>query len=690
MKELCVLCFAFILFSIPCFTQKNINLKTYNVDSILLILPEQVGEERVNSLNSLAISLCYEEFDLAEQYSGEAMRLANEYNYKEGIGAAYRNFGYINFFKSNYPEALNNFFESFHIYEELDRKHTSADIYYEIACTHYYANNDDKTVEYALISLNKFSERLESGETIGSARDTIKVLGQLYLTYTRMDDDYNKSFELLLRLREIMLLNNVGMTEMMVFDIEIGANYLLSGEIDSAKVYLDKALAYPEVNQDIKALKYMALVWKGYTHRSFEEYDSALYYHEIAYKWYNKTGVLFWALDLACALGIEHQAKNDLNKAEKYFKNAESIFNEMIQKKSWYRYDSLKNIVFWGLELYSPIPPGHKKRMTWGRGQWLYYMLYQINEEKNNTGEALKYYIAYSNAADTLNRLTRNHETVELQTKYESERKDQQIENLSKENEFKDIQISQSRIILFGLLGLVILIVVLAIVLIRQNKLREQQKNLLLQQRLFRSQMNPHFIFNSLARIQNFIVKQDSKKASIYFSRFSELLRNILDNSSREFIPFEKELGTIENYLDLQKIRYHDKFDYKIDVDEAIDTESIQIPPMLAQPFIENAIEHGIKHKDSKGHIQIRFSIQNNMIVFEVEDDGVGREKAQEILFTHNKDHQSMATSITRERIQMLNKKLKKKIALSIQDLKDENNKPNGTKVTFKIPAVFS
>ena len=116
-------------------------------------------------------------------------------------------------------------------------------------------------------------------------------------------------------------------------------------------------------------------------------------------------------------------------------------------------------------------------------------------------------------------------------------------------------------------------------------------------------------------------------------------------------------------------------------MDEAIHPENIVIPPMLAQPFIENSIEHGIKHRPSKGNIFIRFTLKNSTIVFEVEDNGIGREKAKEILFRQNREHKSLATAITMERIRVLNKKLKQKIKLHIQDLKDTADKPSGTKV---------
>lgn len=198
--------------------------------------------------------------------------------------------------------------------------------------------------------------------------------------------------------------------------------------------------------------------------------------------------------------------------------------------------------------------------------------------------------------------------------------------------------------------------------------------------------MNPHFIFNSLTSVQNFILQHDDIKASVYLSRFSDLVRNILNNSQVEMITLEEELNTVENYLELQRIRFPEKFDYSIEVDEILDPESIFLPPMLSQPFIENAIEHGIKSKGSKGHINVMFKKQNGSLVFEIEDDGIGRQMAQEILLKHDKDHKSLATYITRERIRILNKKLTQKISLNIIDLKNDLAEAMGTRVVFKIP----
>jgi len=493
----------------------------------------------------------------------------------------------------------------------------------------------------------------------------------------------------LLTLNDLMKRNNFSSIELMLNTFFVGAQLEIS-EPDSAKAHFHRALAYPDENLNMKTLKYRNIPRLGWLAYDAGDIDSALYYLQTAFEFYEKNGFLYWAMVNSRELGYIYYESKDVYNAEKYLQQSEKIFNEMLTKNSWYRHDSLEHITNYGLELYFPIPPLRLKEMMWNAGKSLYEILYFINDEKKITEKAHKYHIAYSNAKDTLNKLQKNRETIELQTRYESERKDQQIDTLSLENELKESRLQQKNYFLFGSIGLFILFLMFGFILYRQNKLKTSQQMLVLQQKLLRSQMNPHFIFNSLTSIQNYMLDEESFKVSKYLSRFSKLVRNILDSSIEENVPIEQEISTIENYIELQKIRFKSKFDYTLEVDEAIDQQNTTIPPMLAQPFIENSIEHGIKHKKTKGNIHIHFSLLKNMIVLEVEDDGVGREKAKEILNRQNLDHKSMATDITRERIRVMNKKLKRKIIFNILDLKDENGDPTGTKVVFEIPVLIN
>jgi tetratricopeptide (TPR) repeat protein len=678
-----------ILLSIPGFSQKYSNLKTYNVDSLLLILPDQIGEDRVNSLNYLAVSLSFIDFDQSIQYADEAMNLAKEVDYEEGIAAAFRNYGQIYVYQGNWPQALNNYLEALVIYEKLEKTRTAGWVCYEIGKTHYFANNYEKASEYAYIALDIFRERTDDGITVGNAKDTITIYSGLGETYALMGM-FDKSLELDLKALDLMKRNNFKNVELMMATFHSGALFYRIGELDSAKVYFFKALTYPDESLNMKTLKYRNIIFLGLLHYDAGEIDSALYYLQTAYEFYKKKGFLYWALKTSRDLGYIYYKNNELNSAEKHLQQSEKIFNEMLTKNSWYRHDSLRHIANYGLELYFPLPPVRLKEMMWSDGRAMYKLLYQLNDAKNNTAEAYKYHIAYSDAKDTLTKLQRNREIVELQARYETTQKEKQIDFLAKENSFKTYKLKQSRLFLFGLIGLVILIVILAFILLRQYKLRDQQKNLLLQQKLFRSQMNPHFLFNSLSSIHNYIIHEDAAKAGQYLSKFSKLVRNILDSSFEEYIQLEDEILTIKNYLELQKVRYEAKFKYSIEVDEAIDTENLMIPPMLAQPIIENAIEHGIKHKKTSGEIHVRFKLKDGFIIFEVEDDGIGRKKALEIMQNQDKDHKSLSTTITYERIRVLNKRLKKKISMQVEDLVDDHEEPTGTRVTFEIPVIFN
>lgn len=231
-----------------------------------------------------------------------------------------------------------------------------------------------------------------------------------------------------------------------------------------------------------------------------------------------------------------------------------------------------------------------------------------------------------------------------------------------------------------------ILLIIIAVVRQRIFDLDSKNKNLELQQRLFRLQMNPHFMFNSLLAIQNFVFKKDVKEAGLYIADFARLFRLILDNSRSEFVLFEKEIETLRLYLKLQSLRYEDKFSYKIVVDENIDLDTMMIPPMLAQPIIENAIEHGIFKKENRGNIEINYKLFPDKIYFEVIDDGVGLSATK-----HNEsfsDHKSSALEITRERLKVLAKNHKFVVKFSIKEITD-NKVVKGTKVGFYLPFKY-
>jgi two-component sensor histidine kinase len=203
------------------------------------------------------------------------------------------------------------------------------------------------------------------------------------------------------------------------------------------------------------------------------------------------------------------------------------------------------------------------------------------------------------------------------------------------------------------------------------------------------AQMNPHFLFNSLNSIDSYIIRNESGKASEYLNNFARLMRLILQNSRSNYISLKDELEALDLYLQMEELRFKDKFQYEIKIDKDLDLASIVIPPMLIQPYVENAVWHGLMHKkDGKtGKVEINISQQDNNLVCVIQDNGIGRERAQELKAQKTGGRKrSMGMQITKDRIEMINKLYNTTNSVQIIDLKDEEGKANGTKVELIVP----
>lgn len=211
-----------------------------------------------------------------------------------------------------------------------------------------------------------------------------------------------------------------------------------------------------------------------------------------------------------------------------------------------------------------------------------------------------------------------------------------------------------------------------------------------LKQRILRSQMNPHFIFNTLTSIQSYVIRHEADKASKYLNSFARLIRLILESSRHDYISLKNEIDILNYYLEIQKMRFSNNFAFIFELDKKLDIEKISIPPMLAQPFIENAIEHGIQHLNVSGELMIKFSKESKRLIIEVKDNGIGREAAEVLTRENLFATKSLSTKIIDDRIKALNKYSKDLISYSIIDLKDENNKAIGTQVLISIPLIYN
>ncbi|HRN97744.1 MAG TPA: histidine kinase [Flavobacterium sp.] len=238
---------------------------------------------------------------------------------------------------------------------------------------------------------------------------------------------------------------------------------------------------------------------------------------------------------------------------------------------------------------------------------------------------------------------------------------------------------------LIGLSGMLLLILLGVYFYYRNNKQKQAIAGLektQIKQRLLISQMNPHFIFNSVHNIRNLIERHKNEEAVKYLDQFSVLTRQILENSNENYISLEEEVAMIKNYLSIQQLLYNYKFDFSLTVDDTIEPDSTFLPPMLTQPFVENAIKHGLGTKDANGKVNVRFFLDAGKLFFEVTDNGKGFDSAK----THE-NHKSLAMTITRERLVGYTKN--QDFTVNTGNLKDQDERVVGARVSFEIPYIY-
>lgn len=323
----------------------------------------------------------------------------------------------------------------------------------------------------------------------------------------------------------------------------------------------------------------------------------------------------------------------------------------------------------------------------------------KLSEVYGRQGEftkALETYQTYVAVVDTLYK--RKEEEIASAQRFTSQILAQQgrITGLEQERELSmskyDLAVTQQQLVeetnkrqqwlIYSLLFGLILMALAAFFFYRANR-QQQFANNLLALRSLRSQMNPHFIFNALNSVNNYIAKNDERSANKYLSDFSALMRSVLENSEEDFIPLQKEIDLLKLYLELEHSRFPDKFDYEIDIDPQIDIESFQIPPMLLQPYIENAIWHGLRYKEEKGYLKVQMmNLDSAKIEIRIEDNGVGRKRSVALKTEHQKKKTSKGMSTTKKRVSILNKMYDNKVDISIDDLKSDET---GTVVVLRL-----
>jgi two-component system sensor histidine kinase YesM len=305
--------------------------------------------------------------------------------------------------------------------------------------------------------------------------------------------------------------------------------------------------------------------------------------------------------------------------------------------------------------------------------------LTQYYNGKGNSKESLALYDQFLQNFDQL--VQSDTTLIDAKTFQVSEDK---IRQLEKEKSLKDELITKKNTFNYFLLGSIGLLLLLFLWIVKALfSIKTKNKEIALQS--LRREMNPHFIFNSLNSVNQFIAENKELEANKYLTSYSNLMRNTMENSNKDFVTLDNELEQLKKYLELEHLRFQDKFDFKINVDPELDPERTMVPNMIIQPHLENAIWHGLRYLDAKGLLQLEVRLANGKLVIRIEDNGIGLVKSQELKTNNQKTHQSRGMSNTKERISLLNELYKKNIAFQISE---KAFPETGTIVEINFPLI--
>ena len=319
-----------------------------------------------------------------------------------------------------------------------------------------------------------------------------------------------------------------------------------------------------------------------------------------------------------------------------------------------------------------------------------YNYLSQLNEELGNYKTGLLYYQKYVDLDKSISNEKNFQYVNDLIIKYESEQKNNQIKELASENEIVKLKLIQNRkILLLSLLG-GILVVGFFVILQRQRRLKNEKKIVTLEQEMLRNQMNPHFIFNSLNSIKLYIINNEKENAVYYLNKFSKLIRKILIASTEKEISLQDELDTMDLYMNIENMRFSNEINYIKSIDNQVNPSVIKVPSLILQPFLENALWHGLSSKTGKKNIELVVTQENpEFITITITDDGVGRAVSEKIKAQKKLKRKSVGIDITKARLENFSKGFINDYKIEIVDL-FENGNPSGTKVIVNIPIKSS
>jgi tetratricopeptide (TPR) repeat protein len=421
----------------------------------------------------------------------------------------------------------------------------------------------------------------------------------------------------------------------------------------------------------------------GVTYAALEQYDKAMESYRKAYFAYKKIGNKKWMASISTNLGclFVYQKENlrameYFNEAIEYFKSAEDKIGLIATYSS--TGDAYRAVGDYGeaVRYYLLVEEVNKDFELLARQKDNYQALYEVFKEMGEYEKALQMYEKFIQVNDSIFTADKYGRLIELEKKYHSEKSEKELIELKSREQKQEL-------LLWGLSIFFIFSSVLVLIGVYILKIKERQRRQIMEHKVLRTQMNPHFIFNALSALQCFIIEENQEEALNFVADFSALMRLVLLYAKEESITLKKEKEILERYISLQNQRFEKKINFELEIDEQLQIERVLVPPMLAQPFVENAIEHGCLDAKGDGFIKVMFLKDKDRLAITIEDNGIGIKKSQQKRKLMN--HKSIAMELTKERIRLLQENRGKKIeAMEIEDLSDYEL--SGTRITFWIP----
>lgn len=602
------------------------------------------GEEKIRTLIGLSYNFLRVSADKSLMYADQALEYSIENNNERGraraflmIGSAYNTLG-------ENSKAIKNHLNALDIFKSINDSAAIGITFNSLGIDYHNSGKYKEAIEQYQNSL-KIAEKLSNKDGIYYATNNIGIIYEDWGKFDLALEYYLSALKIANELGDRsyigISLQNAGVANQKLGNYNEALKYLeesldVSREIGDSKgifnTYINKGEIYSKLNEPQKAI---------------ENFESAI---ATAIDSENKVSKALADLRLGEALSQSGQGI----RAEPYLLNALKLATE-IEETNLVK-DACKS----------------------------------LSDHYLKTGDFEKAYQSftkYTSIKDTIFNRESRKEISEMQTLYELDKKEKEIE-------IQDLKIGRQKAQFYFIISGVALLIILSWLLFNRYKLKQkhyrtelERKNIDIEQRLLRTQMNPHFIFNSLNSINSFIAMNNTDSAQSFLTKFARLMRYILENSRKTFVPVEDEINTLKLNMELEQLRFDNRFGFEIVIDEKIDRENTFIPPMLIQPFVENAIIHGLSNKQGDGKLKVGLKPEGELMFCVIEDNGIGRKKAMEIKERSGKaSHRSLGMQVTKERLDILNEKSKEKVSFRIFDLKDAEGNAAGTKVELKIP----